>query len=167
LCPFFVGEEKTEGKNMAAQDTLLRDLIEPIVTALGFELWGFEYNTGGRQAMLRIYIESENGIDVDDCAKVSRQVGSVFDVEDPVAGEYTLEVSSPGMDRPLYTKEQFEKYIGEKVSVRLRMAFEGRKKFSGQLTGVEGDDVVIAVDKDEYLLPLELIDKANVVPTFE
>jgi ribosome maturation factor RimP len=151
---------------MAATDAKFRDLIEPVVTALGFELWGVEYHTGSRQALLRVYIEGENGVQVDDCAKVSRQLGSLFDVEDPIAGEYTLEVSSPGMDRPLYTKAQFEQYVGENVKVRLRVAFEGRKKFSGHLTGVEGDDVVVAVDNDEYLLPLELIDKANVVPRF-
>ena len=152
---------------MAGKDAQLRDLVEPVVTALGFELWGMEYNTGSRQTMLRIYIEGEQGVQVDDCAKVSRQVSSVFDVEDPIMGEYTLEVSSPGMDRPLFTKQQFEKYVGENVKVRLRVAFEGRKKFSGQLTGVEGDDVVVAIDQEEFLLPLELIDKANVVPTFE
>jgi ribosome maturation factor RimP len=151
---------------MAGKDAQLRDLIEPVVTALGFELWGVEYHSGVRQTQLRIYIESPNGIDVDDCAKVSRQLSSVFDVEDPITGEYNLEVSSPGMDRPLYTKEQFEKYVGESVKIRLRVAYEGRKNFAGQLTGVEGEDVVVAVDQDEYLLPIELIDKANVVPTF-
>lgn len=151
---------------MAARDTQLRDLIEPVVTALGFELWGVEYHTGSKQTLLRIYIESPDGIDVDDCAKVSRQLSSVFDVEDPIAGEYNLEVSSPGMDRPLYTQEQFEMYVGQNVKVKLRSAFEGRKNFSGQLTGVEGDDVVVAIDKEEYLLPLDLIDKANLVPSF-
>lgn len=151
---------------MAERDTQLRDLIEPVVTALGFELWGVEYHTGIKQTLLRVYIESPNGIDVDDCAKVSRQLSSVFDVEDPIAGEYNLEVSSPGMDRPLYTQKQFEMYVGQNVKVKLRTAFEGRKNFSGQLTGVEGDDVVVAIDKEEYLLPLDLIDKANLVPSF-
>ncbi len=151
---------------MAAQDAQLRDLIEPVVTALGYDLWGLDYQTGGRQTLLRIYIERADGVDVDDCAKVSRQVSSIFDVEDPIVGEYTLEVSSPGLDRPLYSKEQFEQYVGETVKVRLRVAFEGRKKFTGTLTGVEDEDVVVAVDNDEYLLPLELIDKANVVPRF-
>jgi len=151
---------------MAGKDTQLRDLIEPVVTALGFELWGVEYHSGAKQTLLRVYIESPEGIDVDDCANVSRQLSSVFDVEDPIVGEYNLEVSSPGMDRPLYTQEQFESYVGQNVKVKLRTAFEGRKNFSGQLVGVEGDDVVVAVDKEEYLLPLELIDKANVVPSF-
>ena len=89
-----------------------------------------------------------------------------MDVEDPIAGEYTLEVSSPGMDRPLYTLEHFSRFAGEMVAIRLRSAFEGRRKFSGLLRGVEGDDVLVVVDEHEYLLPIEMIDKANIIPRF-
>lgn len=151
---------------MAEKLGKLHELVEPVVSALGYSLWGVESATQGRRSVVRIYIDAEAGISVDDCAKVSRQVAAVFDVEDPVSGEYTLEISSPGMDRPLYTKAQFEAYVGQSVSVRLRAPFEGRRKFSGKLTAVESDDVVVAIDDEEYLLPLEMIDKANVVPQF-
>jgi ribosome maturation factor RimP len=114
--------------------------------------------------VVRIYIDHPDGINVDDCAKVSRQVSSVFDVEDPIMGEYTLEVSSPGMDRPLFRLEQYQQYIGEQVKIRLRSPFDGRRNFTGQLTAIEGDDVVVTVEDNEYLLPFELIDKASIIP---
>lgn len=145
----------------------LTDLVAPVAETLGFKLWGLELVSHGKSSLVRIYIDSPEGITVDDCARVSRQVSSVFDVEDPIAGEYTLEVSSPGMDRPLFELEQFRQFIGEQVKVRLRTAYEGRRKFAGTLTAVEDDDVVVAIEDDEYLLPFDLIDKANVVPTFK
>lgn len=151
---------------MSAKLKQLQELIEPGVVALGVELWGIEYISQGRHNTLRIYIDSENGIDVDDCARVSHQVSGVLDVEDPITGQYTLEVSSPGMDRPLFTLEQFAAYVGSQVQVRLRVAFEGRRKFKGLLNGVEGDDVLVVVDNEEYLLPIDYIDRANVIPQF-
>lgn len=151
---------------MAGKEQQLHDLIAPAVTALGYEMWGLEYLTHGGQTVLRVFIDSENGINVDDCAAVSRQVSAVLDVEDPISGEYNLEVSSPGMDRPLFTLDQFQRYSGEQVKIRLRTPFEGRRNFAGRLVGVEGDEVVVAVDDHEYLLPIELIDKASVVPQF-
>ncbi len=151
---------------MAAKDALLSDLVAPVVTALGLELWGIEYLSQGRQATVRIYIDSPEGVSVEDCANVSRQVGAIFDVEEPIAGEYTLEVSSPGMDRPLFVLAQYSANIGEQVKLRLRVPYEGRKNYSGQLTAVEGDDVVVAVDEHEYLLPFDLIDRGNIIPRF-
>lgn len=141
-------------------------MFEPVATALGCELWGVEYMAQGRRALLRVYIEKEGGIGVDDCEKVSRQVSSVLDVEDPIQSEYTLEVSSPGMDRPLFKLEQFESNVGETVAVRLRLPFEGRRKFTGLLKGIENDEIVLEVDNEEYVLPYELVDKANIVPQF-
>ncbi len=151
---------------MAGKELLLTELVRPVAEALGYELWGIEYVSHSKHSVVRIYIDSDNGINVDDCAKLSRQVSSVFDVEDPILGEYNLEVSSPGMDRPLFTLDQFKRYVGGQVKVRLRAPFEGRRKFSGQLTGVEGDDIVVAIDEHEYLLPYDMIDKANVVSQF-
>ena len=139
-------------------------MLEATIEALGFDLWGVEYLSQGRHTLVRIYIDAQKGISVDDCAAVSSQVGSVFDVEDPISGEYTLEVSSPGMDRLLFRLDQYAGYIGEKVELRLRSAFEGRRKFKGILKGVEGDDVVIRVDDHEYLLPHSAIEKARVQP---
>jgi len=150
-----------------AKTAELEGLIGPVVEALGFDLWGIEYISQGKHSMVRIYIDHSDGINVDHCAQVSRQVSSIFDVEDPIAGEYNLEVSSPGMERPLFSLEQYGSYVGEQVSIKLRTAFEGRRKFTGLLAGVEGDEVVVAIDEHEYLLPFVLIDKANIVPTFD
>ena len=151
---------------LSSKSVKLEEMLRPGVESLGYELWGLDYQSQGRHSTLRVYIDSDNGIGVDDCAKVSHQISGVLDVEDPISGEYNLEVSSPGMDRPLYTLEQFSRYIGSDVSVRLRIAFEGRRKFLGRLVSVEDEDVVIVVDEHEYLLPHEQIEKANVVPRY-
>ena len=152
---------------MQNKQTQLEGLIEPVVESFGCELWGIDYLAQGRRAMLRIYIEKlPDGVKIEDCERVSRQVSSVLDVEDPIAGEYSLEVSSPGMDRPLYKIEQYERFVGAKIAIKLRIAFEGRKKFTGLFKGVENEEIILEVDNEEYLLPFELVDKANVVPTF-
>jgi ribosome maturation factor RimP len=149
---------------VATKDQQITDMLETTIEALGFELWGVEYLSQGRHSLVRIYIDAEAGISVDNCAAVSAQVGSVFDVEDPITGEYTLEVSSPGMDRLLFKLEQYSGYVGEIVDLRLRGAFEGRRKFKGVLKGVEGEDIVIQVDDHEYMLPHSAIEKARVQP---
>ena len=152
---------------MAIKDAALHAMIEPVVTAMGFELWGIDFQSQGRHSRLVIYIDHENGVSVDDCADISRQVSAVFDVEDPNRGEYRLEVSSPGMDRPLYTLDQFTRYRGHDVALKLRVPFEGRRKFQGLLAGVEGDEVLLQMDGEEYCFPIESIDQAHVVPRFE
>lgn len=144
--------------------TQLKSLIEPVVTGMGFELWGLEYLTQGRYSVLKIFIDSENGIDVDDCASVSRQVASLLDVEEPIKGKYTLEVSSPGMDRRLFSFEQFEVMKGSKVKLKLNKPFDGKKRFAGLLVGTEDKDVVLRVGEEETLFPYEMIDRAYVVP---
>ena len=136
----------------------------PTVEALGFELWGLEYLSQGRHTLLRLYIDSSDGITVDDCATVSEQVSAVLDVEDPITGEYTLEVSSPGMDRLLFRLEQYPAYVGDVIELRLRTAFEGRRKYKGILKGIEGEDIVVHVDDHEYLIPHDAIDKARIEP---
>ena len=149
---------------MAGKDQQITDLLGATIEALGFELWGVEYLSQGRHSLLRIYIDAEQGITVEDCALVSQQVGSVLDVEDPITGEYTLEVSSPGMDRLLFRLDQYPGFVGEVVDLRLRTPFEGRRRFKGVLTGIEGEDVVIRVDDHEYLLPHSAIEKARIQP---
>lgn len=150
-----------------SKEQQLQVMLTPAVTALGYEFWGLEYLTHGRQAVLRVFIDSAKGISADDCALVSRQLSAILDVEDPIAVEYTLEVSSPGMDRPLFTLAQFERYRGEQVRIRLRAPFEGRRNFAGRLVGIEAEDIVVVVEDHEYLLPIEMIDKAQLVPHFE
>ena len=147
---------------MSSREETLRELLRPTVEALGFELWGLEHLAQGRHSVLRVYIDSENGVSVDDCARVSGQVSSVLDVENPVAGDYTLEVSSPGLDRRLFDLSQFRKFDGEAVDLKLRSPFEGKRRFRGILKGTEGEDVVVQVEDHEYLLPFDQIDKARV-----
>ncbi len=158
--------QKLSGELMASKHDQLKELLEPVVESMGCQLWGLEYFSQGRHSTVRLYIDGPDGVTLEDCERVSRQVSSVMDVEDPVTGEYSLEVSSPGMDRPLYTLEHFTAYIGEQVSIKLRSAFDGRRKFTGLLSSVEDEDVVVVVDGNEYLLPIESIEKANVIPRF-
>jgi ribosome maturation factor RimP len=146
---------------MSAREDKLRDLLSPSVEALGFELWGLEHLSQGRHSLLRVYIDAEAGVTVDDCARVSEQVGAVLDVEDPIGGDYVLEVSSPGVDRRLFRLEQYAAYAGEELELRLRRPFEGRRKYRGVLRGVEGEDIVLLVDDHEYLLPFGEVEKAQ------
>ncbi len=152
---------------MSSKLEQLQALLAPVVEALGYQCWGIEFISQGRHSLLRVYIDHANGILVDDCEKVSRQLSGVLDVEDPISGEYTLEVSSPGMDRPLFTVEQYAAHVGAQVKVKLRSPYEGRRNFQGVLRGVEGQDVVVQVDDHEYLLPIDSIDKANIIPRFD
>jgi ribosome maturation factor RimP len=149
---------------VASKDQQIANMLQPTVAALGYTLWGVEHVAQGRHSVVRVYIDSTVGITVDDCAIVSEQVSAVLDVEGPVAGEYTLEVSSPGMDRFLFALEQYDAYVGEVVELRLRSAFEGRRRFKGVLKGIEGEDVVIQIDDHEFLLPYGAIEKARVQP---
>ena len=152
---------------MVVANSELKQLLGPVVEALGCELWGLELQTGGKTKLLRIYIDrAEDGIGVDDCERVSRQASAVLDVEEAINGEYILEVSSPGMDRPLYELNQYEQYIGEDISLRLRFPYEGRRNFKGRLTGIDNDEIVLVVADHEFLFPVEGIEKANVVPRF-
>ena len=104
----------------------LQDILTPVIEALGYECWGIEYISQGRHSVLRVYIDHENGILIEDCETVSRQLSAVMDVEDPISSEYTLEVSSPGMDRPLFTLEQFAAFVGEQVKIRLLQRWQNR-----------------------------------------
>ena len=138
-------------------------LVSPTVEALGLQLWGIEHTSQGRYSVLRIYIERDIGVTIEDCEQVSRQVSAILDVEDPIAGEYTLEVSSPGTDRLLFTVEQFQHYCGEEVDIRLRSPVDGRRKFRGMLQGVVNRVVQIEVEGSFLELPYEEIEKANIV----
>lgn len=143
----------------------LSELIQPVVAAMGCELWGIEQLSMGRYSTVKIYIDSKNGIDIEDCAKVSRQVSSLLDVEDPMKGEYTLEVSSPGLSRRLFKLDHYSAFIGSEVRIRLKRPYEGQRKYSGQLRGVEGDEIVLSHENEEILFPFEEIERANVVPS--
>ena len=133
------------------------------VEALGLQLWGIEHTSQGKYSVLRIFIEHDTGVTIEDCEQVSRQVSAILDVEDPIVGEYTLEVSSPGTDRLLFTVEQFQRYYGEEVDIRMRSAIYGRRKFKGILQEVVNGVVQIEVDGSSFELPHDEIEKANIV----
>ncbi len=149
---------------MSRQAEHIQALIEPVVAALGYELIGVEYLPQGKHSLLRVYIDSEEGVSVDDCERVSHQVSGILDVEDPIHGRYTLEVSSPGLDRPLFTGAQYERFAGSTVRIRLKTLTGGRRKYTGMLMGFRDGNVVLREDSEEVLIPLERIEKANVVP---
>ncbi len=142
----------------------MAELLEPGVNALGYELLGLEYLSQGRHSVLRLFIDRPDGITVEDCERVSHQVSGVLEVEDPIKGQYTLEVSSPGLDRPLFKPAHFERFVGEQVQVRLVRPLDGRRKFKGQLLGLRDGSVVIELDGEELVLPWEDIEKAHLVP---
>ena len=143
--------------------TLITELIDTTIQVLGLDLWGVELLQQGKYSLLRIYIEREEGVTIEDCEKVSRQVSALLDVEDPIAGEYTLEVSSPGMDRPLFSIEHYSKYVGSEVDLKLRRPINGRRKFKGQIIKISGDIVGLLVDGSEYGLEFSDIEKARIV----
>ena len=152
---------------MNRKELQVEELIGPTVESLGCRLWGVEYLSQGKHSKLRIYIDRDDGVSVDDCADVSRHVSDLLDVEEFNSSAYTLEVSSPGMDRILFRESQYHAHIGEQVEVRLNFPFEGRKNFVGVLSDVQDSMAVIHVADEEYLLPLENIQRARVVPVFE
>lgn len=164
--PTFVFLESGTGQAMRETLTALRTLLEPGVTALGFELVDVELAGSGHNTILRVYIDGPNGITVDDCADVSYQLSAILDVEDPISGEYALEVSSPGLDRPLVKAEDFARCIGETIKVRLFAPQQGRKNFKGNLLQVVGDHVILAIDKDRFDLAIADMEKARLVPKF-
>tara|TARA_B100000575_G_scaffold249302_1_gene215621 strand:+ start:119 stop:577 length:459 start_codon:yes stop_codon:yes gene_type:complete len=145
----------------------IEELITPTVEALDATVWGIEYLNQGKYSLLRIYVERDAGVSVDLCAEVSRHVSDLLDVEEILPSAYTLEVSSPGMDRQLFKGKQYLAHVGDRLDVRLNYPFEGRKKIVGTLAGLEDDSVVLQVDDEEYLLPLENVQKARIVPVFD
>ncbi len=147
---------------------VLKTMLEPAVLAVGMQLWGVEFLAQGKHSVLRLYIDSENGVTIDDCEAVSHQVSGILDVEDPIKGEYHLEVSSPGMDRPFFTCEQMARYVGENIKVRLQMAVAGKRNFTGTLTEVKEDDALVFVVEGQSLaVSFNQIDKATLVPKFD
>lgn len=141
----------------------LQNLIKKTVEGLGYMLWGYEYRPHSESALLRIFIEKDEGISVEDCATVSRQIGAVLDVENIIPVAYILEVSSPGMDRVLFTADQYQEYIGELIKIRTRSPIEERRNFKGSLIKADENTVVIKVDNTEFEIPFESIDRARLV----
>lgn len=142
----------------------LTALFEPVVESMGYELVGVEFHGSEHHGLLRLYIDKDDGITVDDCASVSRQVSAVLDVEDLIATTYDLEVSSPGINRPLFKIDDYRRFAGQNVRVKLAIALQGRKNFSGVLQGVDDKGCVIMdVDNETFELPIHDIAIANLV----
>lgn len=142
-------------------------MLQPVVESLGYEFWGLEY-IQGRGATLRVFIDrDEEGVSVDDCALVSHQVSGVLDVEDPIPGEYNLEVSSPGMERPLFTLEQWARYLGEDIQIRLLAPVAGKRRLTATLTAIEGDEVLLDVKGEALRVPFAQVDRANLVAKYD
>ena len=142
----------------------LEELLEPSVERLGYELADLEVKLGGKDGVLRLFIDKPDGIDLDDCEKVSHAVSALLDVEDPLPGQYNLEVSSPGLDRTLKKVEHFQRFVGEEVKVQMRFPIEGRKRFRGELTSSDDENIVVLVDGQSHTLPIATIDTARLVP---
>jgi ribosome maturation factor RimP len=145
----------------------LAKLLEPAIERLGYELADLEVRLGGKGGLVRVFIDKPEGIDLDDCETVSRAVSALLDVEDPVPGNYNLEVSSPGLDRKLTKVEHFQRFEGETVKVQMRFPIEGRRRFRGTLVSSDDENIVVDVDGESHSLPLKTIDTARLVPAVE
>jgi ribosome maturation factor RimP len=144
------------------------ELLAPTVQALGLELLGAEYAPSGGSALLRLYIDvADRPVNVEDCEAVSREVSAVLDVNDPISTHYTLEVSSPGIDRPLFTLAHFARFVGEQAKVSLRLPQDGRRRVQGAIASAQDGQVTLAMDKGEpFVVAMENIEKARLVPDF-
>ena len=143
----------------------LIEMLETTVERLGFELADLEL-LEGTHGLLRLFIDNEAGISLEDCEAVSRQVSALLDVEDPVSGDYSLEVSSPGLNRRLVKAEHFERFAGENVKVKLKRLFEGRRNYKAKLIGYQEPNVILQEGQQKFLVPLQEIDTARVVPKY-
>ncbi|PKI02266.1 ribosome maturation factor RimP [Glaciecola sp. 33A] len=152
---------------MSQLERKLTEMLIAPVEALGFELVGVEFVRAGKHSILRVFIDHEDGIDVDNCADASHQISAVLDVEDIITAEYNLEVSSPGMDRPLFNSAHYALVVGETITVKLSIPQNGRRNFKGLLLKCENDTILIKVDNDEFSLAIANIEKGNLVPNFD
>ena len=150
------------------QDPLhIGEMLESAINSLGYELVGVEYRSGGHGGgLLRVYIDSEQGISVDDCQTVSYQVSGILDVNDPIPGHYTLEVSSPGMDRLLFRPDDYRRFAGSLVKLRRAWPVDGRRKFKGRLQGLDDGNVLLELDGEQVSLPLDQVEQARLVPEY-
>jgi ribosome maturation factor RimP len=142
----------------------LVELLEPTIERLGYELSDLDARFGGQNGLIRIYIDRAEGIGLDDCEKVSHAVSALLDVEDPVPGQYNLEVSSPGSDRTLTKPDHFERFTGEMVNVQMRFPIDGRRRFRGKLLSADEEHIVVEVDGEPQTLTMATIDTARLAP---
>lgn len=139
-------------------------LFQPVIESMGYELVGVEFNSGNQYGTLCVYIDHEDGVKIDDCAKISHQISGILDVEEPIQQAYDLQVSSPGLERPLFKLEDFKRFTGQRVRIKMLVGINGRRNFQGMLQRVTDNQLIeVEVDRDIYQLPLTDIRKANLV----
>ncbi|MEM7206698.1 MAG: ribosome maturation factor RimP [Pseudomonadota bacterium] len=141
--------------------------VGDVVTGMGYEFVGARYGQEEGGLILRVFIDSENGISVDDCAEVSHQLSAVLDVEDILTSAYSLEVSSPGIDRPLFDAKDFQRFNGDTVAIKLAVPQNGRRRYKGRVVACEADEIEIEIDGECHTIPLASVDQANLVPSDE
>ncbi len=153
---------------MARVTDKITHLIEPVIKDMGYELVGIEYVASGKHSILRVFIDTDKGIGINDCEKVSHQLSSIFDVEEPISGQHTLEVSSPGIERPLFHKGHYQRFLGADIKLRMVRPIDGRRNFFGAIGRVsEVDNTIELVDElGSVILDIDLIEKANLVVDF-
>lgn len=152
---------------MAVLRERLERLLEPVVNALGYELVLLEFSPSGKHALLRIYIDTVAGITVEDCEKVSREVAATLDVEDPISTAYSLEVSSPGLDRPLVKPAHYERFMNEQARIQLIAPLNGRRRFVGWIRAVNDTNVTLQTAEGTVDIPLKEVDRARLVPEYD
>jgi ribosome maturation factor RimP len=145
----------------------LNELLQPLVEELGYEFVGIEYNSNPKHSVLRIYIDHDNGVGIEDCETVSRETAALLDVKDPIRSQYNLEVSSPGLDRPLFTPAHYREFAGRLAQVNLFAPQDGRRKFSGPILDADDSSVSIEQDGSEVRLDFGNIVKARLIPDYE
>jgi ribosome maturation factor RimP len=150
---------------MRKVDSALDQEMRTLLTSMGYELLGCEFTSQGKHSVFRVYVDSPKGITIDDCSIISRQLGAMMNVKDPFHGGYQLEVSSPGIDRPLFEIEHFKRFIGKQVKIKLRSPVAQRRQWVGVLQRVEDEKIIIYVKEleQEVTLPFAGIEKANLV----
>ena len=156
---------------MRREQTHLWELFEPVVAGMGFDLIEIEHFPNPKHGVLRLYIDKPEGSDsavvvIEDCSAVSRQISALIDVEDPIRGQFNLEVSSPGLDRPLRRLKDFQRFTGSLVKLKTVMPLQGQRNFSGRLREASEDVVVLETDTEEISLPMSAIEKARIVPEY-
>ncbi len=152
---------------MTRREQDLEQLLAPTVRGLGCEIWGVEYFPAGQRSTLRVYIDAPEGVAIEDCERVSQQLSGVLEVEEPIRSDYTLEVSSPGLDRVLFKAEQYASFIGAELDVRLKFPLEGRRRLVGRLAEASENEVILDVEGDRSVVPMEQIHRARIVPQYE
>lgn len=152
---------------MAQIAEYLDKLIKSVVNGMGYEFVGVEFQPYGGQTVLRVFIDREDGILVEDCTRVSHQLSGVLDVEDPIPGNYHLEVSTPGLDRPLFELEHYQRFRHHNIKLELRKPLQGRRKFKGEVLEVDEDYILLRESGNDIEIPFTAISKARLVPEFK